>query len=99
MRRGVLVFVVVNLIVLGVILNSVSTLITLLFEDCSADAIPAFEVNSTAVNETRPSFIPKIIHQTWLNESIPEQWQGAQKSCIDLHPDYEYKVCTAWGGG
>ena len=39
--------------------------------------------------------IPKIIHQVylgWDNEVIPVQWQEAQQSCIDLHPDYEYMV-------
>ena len=95
MRRGLAIFLVVNLILLGLILNSVSTLISLLFEDCKADAIDPSEIpalNST-VNDTRPSYIPRIIHQTWQNESIPFKWQHAQKSCIDLHQDYEYKVC------
>jgi mannosyltransferase OCH1-like enzyme len=38
--------------------------------------------------------IPKILHQTYINESIPEKWVQAQKSCVDLHPDYEYKLWT-----
>ncbi|KAJ6000354.1 Mannosyl phosphorylinositol ceramide synthase SUR1 [Penicillium waksmanii] len=28
------------------------------------------------------------------HENIPEVWFGAQKSCIDLHPDYEYILWT-----
>lgn len=36
--------------------------------------------------------IPKIIHQTYANHSIPDHWKQAQQSCLDLHPDYEYKV-------
>jgi len=38
--------------------------------------------------------VPAIIHQTWKSKNIPEKWQKAQKSCIDLHPDYEYKLWT-----
>jgi mannosyltransferase OCH1-like enzyme len=40
--------------------------------------------------------IPKIIHQTYINTSIPEQWKSGQQSCIDLHADYEYMVCPQW---
>ncbi|KAF4307731.1 hypothetical protein GTA08_BOTSDO04291 [Botryosphaeria dothidea] len=38
--------------------------------------------------------IPKIIHQTYANHSIPDHWKQAQQSCLDLHPDYEYKFWT-----
>ena len=38
--------------------------------------------------------IPKIIHQTYINESIPKVWAPARKACIDLHPDYEYIMWT-----
>jgi hypothetical protein len=47
--------------------------------------------NSSLI-EHRPQIIPKIIHQTYKNETIPEVWVEAQQSCIDLHPDYEYIV-------
>ncbi|EKG16492.1 hypothetical protein MPH_06268 [Macrophomina phaseolina MS6] len=40
------------------------------------------------------SNIPKIIHQTYANTSIPDHWKPAQRSCLDLHPDYEYKFWT-----
>lgn len=42
----------------------------------------------------RARVIPKIIHQTYINESIPAVWQEAQQSCIDLHEDYEYILWT-----
>lgn len=94
MRKGVIAFLIVNLIVIGFLVNAVFTLITLLFEDCSADAIHSSEIpapNSILIDQ-RPQLIPKIIHQTWQNETIPEKWQAAQQSCVDLHSDYEYKV-------
>jgi len=94
MRRGVLIFLVVNLIILSFLVRSVFTLLSLLVEDASADAIHRAELPSpnSSLIEQRPQVIPKIIHQTYKNESIPEVWKDAQQSCIDLHPDYEYIV-------
>lgn len=94
MRRGVLIFLVVNLIILSFLVRSVFTLLSLLVEDASADAIHRAELPSpnSSLIEQRPQVIPKIIHQTYKNESIPEVWVDAQRSCIDLHPDYEYIV-------
>lgn len=96
MRRSVLVFLLITFLILAFLLHEVRTLIALLLEDASADAIPVSEI--PAVNSTilpsRPRLIPKIIHQTYINESIPARWVPAQKSCIDLHPDYEYVLWT-----
>lgn len=70
------------------------TPITLLFEDASADLIPASEL-AVDNGSSRPLMIPKILHQTYKNETIPDSWKAAQQSCIDLHPDYEYIVRTS----
>lgn len=96
MRRGLVIFLLINAFILTFLVHSVFTLLTLLFEDASADAILHSEIpelNST-LNDTRPQLIPKIIHQTYKNGTIPAQWREAQKSCIDLHSDYEYKLWT-----
>lgn len=91
-----LIFFITNIIIIGFLVNSVWTLLTLLFIDGSEDQISRAELpapNSGAISE-RPRLIPKIIHQTYINESIPAHWQGPQQSCLDLHPDYEYKLWT-----
>jgi inositol phosphorylceramide mannosyltransferase catalytic subunit len=96
MRRGLVIFLLINALILTFLVHSVFTLLTLLFEDASADAISPSELpppNSTLIH-TRPQLIPKIIHQTYKNETIPAHWRKAQQSCIDLHPDYEYKLWT-----
>ena len=96
MRRAHLIFIVVTLLLVAFLLHSVSTLLSLLIEDASADAIHRSELpapNSTLI-ANRPQLIPKIIHQTYINESIPTRWLPAQQSCIDLHPDYEYIMWT-----
>lgn len=97
MRRSALVFILVTLVLVLVGLHATSTLIALLFEDASADAIHRSELPSanSSLLDTRPTVIPKIIHQTYINESIPQRWQAAQQSCVDLHADdYEYILWT-----
>ena len=94
MRRGVLLFIIANLLLVGFLVRSVFTLLTLLVEDAADDAIrrPDLPAANSSLLESRPQLIPKIIHQTYKNESIPEIWQVAAQSCKDLHPDYEYIV-------
>jgi hypothetical protein len=94
MRRGVTIFLLVTIVVLGFAVHSVWTLLGLLVASGREDAILRGELpapNSSTINE-KPQLIPKIIHQTYINESIPEHWKEPQQSCLDLHPDYEYKV-------
>ena len=38
--------------------------------------------------------VPKLVHQTWINHDVPEEWRAAQKSCIDTHANYTYKLWT-----
>ena len=94
MRRGTIIFLVVNLVVIGFLLNAFSTLISLLFEDGAADAIHRAEIPAPGSDmiDNRTQVIPKIIHQTYINSSIPAQWKEGQQTCIDFHKDYEYKV-------
>jgi mannosyltransferase OCH1-like enzyme len=96
MRRRIVLFVLFNLLTVGYLVCRVWVLITLLFVDGSSDAISRAELpapDSSAIGD-RPQLIPKIIHQTYANESVPEQWRGAQDTCKKLHADYEYKFWT-----
>ncbi|KAK0512943.1 hypothetical protein JMJ35_004960 [Cladonia borealis] len=96
MRRGLTIFLIINLLIICFLIRSVYTLLTLLVEDGSADAIHPAEIpapNSPLIDD-RPQLIPKIIHQTYVNDTVPERWREAQKSCVDLHEDYEYKLWT-----
>lgn len=97
MRRGTVIFLIIFLIILGFLVNAFSTLIALLFEKGGTTPIDSAEIpppgSDLSVNETQ-QLIPKIIHQTYINSSIPEKWQEGQKACVDLHDDYEYIVSS-----
>ncbi len=38
--------------------------------------------------------IPKIIHQTWKNSNVPEEYISYQQKVKDLHPGWEYRLWT-----
>ena len=43
---------------------------------------------SPSYNSTRrPERIPKIIHQTWKSETLPDKWIPVSEGCRNLMPD------------
>lgn len=98
MRRGVFLFLILNLALVAFLVHSVWTLLELLVVNGIEDAITKDEL--PPVGSERKShgkeMIPKIIHQTYINTSIPQVWQEAQASCLELHkdPEWEYKLWT-----
>lgn len=94
MRRGTSIFLAAIALVVIFLTYECSTLISLLFETGAAYAIPPSEIPAPGAEDTRPQLIPKIIHQTYIDENIPQQWQAGQQACKDLHPDYKYIVCS-----
>lgn len=66
-----------------------SDLILLIHDDSFQDMFIHYELQ----RDGNP-IIPKIIHQTYKDENIPEIWQPGQQACIDLHPDYQYILWT-----
>ena len=38
--------------------------------------------------------IPRIIHQTWKNDTLPERWATVRKDCERMLPDYKYMLWT-----
>ena len=38
--------------------------------------------------------IPKIIHQTWKNKQIPDEWNHAVESCKKINSHYKYILWT-----
>jgi len=99
MRRAVLIFLILNLAIVAFLVHYVWILLTLLVVKGTADGIPVSEVpaQGSIVPNDRPQMIPKMIHQTYINDTIPEIWQEAQASCRELHKEsdgWEYKLWT-----
>ncbi|KAI5952601.1 CSH1 [Candida jiufengensis] len=70
-------------------------LITLLHDDTFADAFLDFELKPSDNKQLdKPIIIPKIIHQTYKSENIPDIWKAGQEACINLHEDYQYILWT-----
>jgi inositol phosphorylceramide mannosyltransferase catalytic subunit len=78
MNRRVIVAFLVLFIPIVYILWVSSSLLALILEDGLRDSVDlaAIEKNANQSGVTHP--IPKILHQTWKNNDIPEQWQIAQ---------------------
>jgi len=91
-----IIFLLISIIILLIWLSTthLPVLLSILLEGPPGDAIRRTEVplEGPALDRNQTFLIPKIIHQTYANSSIPKTWAEAQQSCIDLHPDYEYKV-------
>ncbi len=99
MRRGVIFFLVALACFLIFAVNLVWTLLTLLFVDGSEDAISKAELPAPGSSRQPDSYeiIPRILHQTYQNDSIPDVWREAQQSCKDIHkPEdgWEYILWT-----
>jgi hypothetical protein len=41
-----------------------------------------------------PAAIPRIIHQTWKTRAVPRRWRRWQRSWIEHHPGWEYRLWT-----
>ena len=53
--------------------------------------------NSTTtknIHEKQLYEIPKIIHQTWKTNDIPDEWKDFQENIKTIFWDFEYKLWT-----
>lgn len=89
--------VLIDLIIIGTLVFITNPLITLLRRND--------ELFPTRASLSRPDIpagswpqrkIPRILHQTCANDTIPEKWVNSQRSCKEAYSEYEYKVCFTW---
>lgn len=71
-----------------VVLSSISLFLsipdaTFIYEN----EVPADAWTGNATDAPKPEVIPRIIHQTWKTETLPERWQDVSKTCRDMMPD------------
>jgi len=77
-RRTTVVILLIICLPIVYVLYEASSLIALIFEDGLADSVTLDMIEAMGNRSEVQHPIPKIIHQTWKNENIPEQWQIAQ---------------------
>ena len=95
-RRGPLIFLISVLLIVGILAHRSRFLIGLLSENGYPDVIDPVRLldrpGAAEESERQTPLIPRIIHQTYKNTSLPEEWLVSQKSCKKLHPEFEYMV-------
>jgi mannosyltransferase OCH1-like enzyme len=91
-RRRPRTFALLLLFNFALILHNMLPLLRLLSEDGSLNSISSMELISNPQISEKRLLIPKIIHQTYKNWSIPLKWQKSQNRTRTSHEDYEYKV-------
>ncbi|GAA5861168.1 hypothetical protein JCM8547_008506 [Rhodosporidiobolus lusitaniae] len=62
------------------------------FSGNETSATEALVRASLAAGQTLQPRIPKIIHATWKTDTVPKKWAGYRQVCMDMHPDYEFKL-------
>ncbi|GAA6032021.1 hypothetical protein JCM8097_003391 [Rhodosporidiobolus ruineniae] len=58
----------------------------------SATAVPVNEPELSTADAQRQPKIPRIIHATWKTDILPPKYEEFRQGCMDLHPDYEFKL-------
>jgi hypothetical protein len=89
-RRVIIAFLVLFIPIVYILWVS-SSLVALIFEDGLKDSVDLAAIEKNANQSSARHPIPKILHQTWKNNNIPEQWQIAQFTWYILKP------LLAWG--
>ncbi|CAE6396027.1 unnamed protein product [Rhizoctonia solani] len=56
--------------------------------------VPVDAWTGNVTDAPKTEVIPRIIHQTWKTETLPERWQAVSKTCRDMMPDYDYMLWT-----
>lgn len=94
--RGTLLFVLLAALIVSILAHRSRFLFGLLLENGRRDAVFPSELLSPTSDRqwNGTAVIPKIIHQTYKTEEIPEHWKAGQKAAKEFHPDWEYKVLS-----
>ncbi|KAB5576206.1 glycosyltransferase family 32 protein [Coniochaeta sp. 2T2.1] len=83
----------IDLIIVALLVYITEPLITLLRRNEELFT-PNLVLSHDAPAYTEQRKIPKILHQTTANATIPDKWVDSQRSCKKAYSDFEYKLWT-----
>ena len=87
----------IDIILIGLLVRSLEPLITLLRRNDQLFR-PQVSLGGQYIPETTRQQarqrIPRILHQTCANNTIPDKWIESQRSCREAHAAWEYKVSS-----
>jgi inositol phosphorylceramide mannosyltransferase catalytic subunit len=92
-RRSLQVFLIVlALILVGtvIVLSSISFYLSIDPKAYLTEAEVGFAEYDASYNATALGVkerIPRIIHQTWKSETLPDRWKDVSQQCRDMMPD------------
>lgn len=101
LRRVAVYLLLVDLMLVWLLLYSLDPLITLLRrnEDLFGARVALSRTDTPGGGRHSDRHnIPRILHQTCANETIPHKWVDSQQRCKEVHSDFEYKVCSLEDG-
>ena len=81
----------IDLVIVALLVYITEPLITLLRRNEELFT-PKVVLSNDAPAYTDQRKIPKILHQTTANATIPDKWVDSQQSCKKAYSDFEYKV-------
>ena len=68
-----------------VVLSSISYYLSIDYPAYITEEEVNFVLNDTT--HAIPARIPRIIHQTWKTETLPDKWANVSQGCRDMMPD------------
>jgi hypothetical protein len=98
LRKATLCLLLIDVLIVGLLVRTLEPLITLLRrnEELFGPRVELSQQAPTEASHLRPDHhkIPRILHQTCANDTVPEKWILSQRSCKKAYVDFEYKVCS-----
>ena len=77
----------INVLIIGV----VGVMLTINKREIPNEVLAHYHIQPCAKQQDP---IPRIIHQIWTTNDIPQKWRTLQQGCIKMNPDYEYMLWT-----
>ncbi|KAF4449358.1 putative glycosyltransferase C4F11.04c [Fusarium austroafricanum] len=97
MRKATVYLLLIDLLVIALLVHAFEPLITLLRRNEELFGTQIELDHNDAIKTSPPADqqkIPRILHQTCKNETVPEVWVSSQQSCIETYHDFEYMLWT-----